>query len=222
VLSYEQHAGRGQQAAIWLSNPGENLLLSIIYYPRFLPTTSIFLLNKIASLAVASTVDRFLSTSLTVQNSTKPLVQIKWPNDILVNGQKIAGILIENQLSSNRVETSVIGIGLNVNQTYFPSTFARPAVSLNLLTGEKYALETVLVDLLEELEKWYLLAKTGSISKLDKDQLQKLYCYQEWSNFEDANGTFQGMIIGVDRDGKLAVQRENKLTYYDLKEIAFV
>jgi BirA family biotin operon repressor/biotin-[acetyl-CoA-carboxylase] ligase len=145
ILADEQYAGRGQTGNVWLSEPNKNLTFSLIYHTSFLLATEQFYLNMAVSLGIWSTVSNQLST-----------VKIKWPNDIYVNHQKIAGILIENTISGMYLKYSVIGIGLNVNQDTFPTDV--PATSLKCLTGQELDRQSVLNKLLNAVEGYFFTA----------------------------------------------------------------
>ena len=115
VLAKEQTSGRGQVNNTWESSYGDNLLMSIVLYPEFLHAGNQFLLSKFVSLAIVDFLSYYLEN-----------VTIKWPNDIYVGNKKIAGVLIENSLRGAFISSSVVGIGLNVNQTEFSSSIPNP------------------------------------------------------------------------------------------------
>ena len=115
-----QYAGKGQGDHQWHSRPGENLLMSLLLFPAFLSASDQFYLSRVASLALIDTLKTLKLAPL-----------IKWPNDILVNRRKLAGILIENGITGNKLSHSIIGIGMNLNQTEFPD-FPLKATSVAL------------------------------------------------------------------------------------------
>jgi len=119
-----QTHGKGQKGESWHSESGKNLLFSILLDLE-LPVDSRFDISKAAALGIARYLD-----SLSVGE-----VSIKWPNDILVEDQKIAGILIENSIVGQQIKKAIIGIGLNVNQEVFPE-FSRIATSIKLQNGK--------------------------------------------------------------------------------------
>lgn len=219
IQAQHQYAGRGQRGTTWLAAPGENLTFSLVLYPRGVTGGTLFLLHKAFSLAVADALSELLGP--------QHPVQIKWPNDILVDGRKVCGMLIENQLTATHVEVTVLGIGLNVNQRVFPADLAKRATSLGLVTGEHHPLGHVLDRLLSHIEGLYLPLRNvraldaGHTALLDHAYLQRLYRYQEWAPFQQGTERFQGMIVGVTRDGRLALQRSAGLRYYDFKEVVF-
>jgi len=209
VITDHQMAGRGQRGSNWQAAPGQNLTFSIVLRPAFLTAIEQFRLNIAVSLGVWAGLMPLLGKDL----------KIKWPNDLYYKNQKIGGILIENVLQSSRIETAIIGIGLNVNQ----SDFTNPhATSLRNITQQMYDLWEVLADLLLKIEENYLLLRSGHYNRLKMRYLQNLYRYQEIHLFGQNDTVFEGMIIGVGETGKLAVQIGNELQHFDLKEINYL
>ena len=138
IATREQTAGRGQRGNTWEAQPGANLTFSLLLRPAAIPAARQFELSMIVSLAIVDTVDAVL------EDAGCPLrAEIKWPNDIYVADRKICGILIENTLTGRSIDRSIVGIGLNVNQTVFLSDAPNPA-SLCGFTGRAYMLEPLL------------------------------------------------------------------------------
>ena len=154
-VATSQTAGRGQGSNTWYASPGKNLTLSVAAYPSFLAVDDLFALNQVAALAVTRT----LMALLPPPHGTR--VRAKYPNDVYVGQQKIAGILIQNGLRGRHVAWTVLGIGLNVNEAAFPGPLQRTATSPRLLTGRSYNLEEVLAQLLDHLRATYELARTN-------------------------------------------------------------
>src|ERR1043165_9944327 len=102
VMADHQTSGKGQAGAKWFSDPGQNLLMSLLLKPDFLSTKKIFLLSKMVSLAIKD-----------VLAGANIVAKVKWPNDIYVSGCKICGVLIENNLRGDRIQQCIAGIGLN-------------------------------------------------------------------------------------------------------------
>lgn len=213
ITAEYQEKGRGQKGNVWTAPPETNLLLSLIYFPRFLSLSNLFSLSKVVSLGVQAAIKDFLPEAN---------VQIKWPNDILINQRKVAGILIENQLEGSTLKASVIGIGLNVNQQNFPPELENVATSMRRFSDAMLNREDVLQRILEKVESSYLSLKNGKQAQIDRDYYDHLYGYQESIRLKDETGSFESMIVGVDMQGKLAVQRGQKLHYYDFKEVSFL
>lgn len=136
IATIEQSAGRGQGTHTWYTTPGKNLTFTIVFNPENLPASEALYLTRITTLSLLS----YLA-------ARGVRARIKWPNDIWVEDKKICGILIENILEGNLVHNSIIGIGLNINESGWPEDLPNP-VSLGELTGKSY-------DIREELEAFY-------------------------------------------------------------------
>jgi BirA family transcriptional regulator, biotin operon repressor / biotin---[acetyl-CoA-carboxylase] ligase len=213
LIADAQTHGRGQRGNTWEATPGQNLTFSLVLGPVFLALDQQFYLNVVVALAVADT----------AQQATGLLVEVKWPNDVYCQGQKIGGILIENTLTGRQIKTSIVGIGLNVNQSHF----AWPqAASLRTLTGQTHVLPELLERMLEHLEHHYAKLQAGQISSLRADYLDRLYARGQWRPFTDlrlGQGTpFVGQVVTVAEDGRLVVQyQEGESELFYFKEIAF-
>lgn len=213
VWAHHQSAGRGQKGNSWQVAPGQNLTFSLIYYPRFLENKEIFSLSKMVSIALYD----FL-----VEKLPDADIKIKWPNDLLVNKQKVAGILIENQFEGNRLKGTAIGIGLNVNQLVFPEEIQGRTTSMTLTSGHTFDLRTLLWDVLVKLEGGYLRLRGGQKRLLDRQYYDRLYGYQEMIPIEIDGIVGDWMIMGVESSGRLAATQGQKIRYFDFKEIRFV
>src|ERR1700749_523966 len=154
IYTFEQEKGRGQRGNSWESEPNKNVALSLVLYPGFLNADQQFLLIKITSLAVADLMAEMLETLGKPQQ-----INIKWPNDIYVNTRKIAGILIENTLRESTIHSSVVGIGININQLVFTS--AANAVSLAQIIDKEFELMPLIERLCEFMEARYLQLRAG-------------------------------------------------------------
>ena len=203
-----QTAGRGQRGNQWEGAPAENLMLSVVWQPTFLAADQQFLLSQ----AVALGVHDWAATLL----GPDPKLKLKWPNDLYYGDQKFGGVLIENSLSGTKIQHSIVGIGLNVNQ----QRFAVPtATSIGQLTGRAYAREPLAARLLECLERRYLQLRAGQVGKLRQAYLQALYRYQETHLFAVEGKQVSGQIVGVEVDGRLAVAIGNELRRFSFQEI---
>jgi len=146
---------------------------------------------------------------------------IKWPNDIYIGKGKVAGILIENCVRINKISSSIVGIGLNVNQQFFTSDAPNP-VSLSQITGEVYDLEESFYHLCLKIDARYHQLRSGEFGKIDGDYIDFLFQQGYWSNYSDENGDFEGKILGVDLFGRLKVEtRTGKIKKFNSKEIVF-
>lgn len=149
-----QTNGRGQYSRRWESTKGQNLLATLLLRPVFLAANKQFLISKCTALAVCD----FL---LTLDMSPR----IKWPNDIYVGPNKICGILIEHQLSGNDLTASIIGFGINVNQTKFQG--APNPTSIILETGSGQEVDSLLPRVLSPIQKWYQTLREGKYGIID-------------------------------------------------------
>jgi BirA family biotin operon repressor/biotin-[acetyl-CoA-carboxylase] ligase len=148
--------------------------------------------------------------------------KIKWPNDIYVGDDKIAGILIENSIMGDCMGSTVAGIGLNVNQTLFRSDAPNP-VSLALVTGTAHDLPLLTGKLLELIDRRYAMVSGGETGTLEKEYHDVLYRAGEWHLYRDAGGRFEGLIERVMPDGMLVVRRKDgKTSEYAFKEIDYI
>lgn len=213
IIADEQSMGRGQRENSWKSEKGKNLTFSLILHPTSLAADNQFYLTQLVSLAIAD----FLYSEL----NSEFQVKIKWPNDVLVGNKKIAGVLIENSLRGNGISSSIIGIGLNINQTHFEF---ENASSLCMLTGIKYDLQICLDKLCQFIEARYLQLLNKKTSILKSEYLKRLYRLNENYKYEIGNVIFDGKIIGVNKQGKLQVQLNNSsdVQEFGLKEIKFI
>jgi BirA family biotin operon repressor/biotin-[acetyl-CoA-carboxylase] ligase len=218
VFTSHQTKGRGQRGNSWEAAPHQNLTFSVYLKPTFLLASQQFHLN----IAIALGVIDFLN------NEIQKGFQIKWSNDIYFESYKLGGILIENELSSHRIENSIVGIGLNINQGKFNFENSHyQATSLSIITQQTYSLEELLSKLLNYLEKRYLQLRAGKYDILKQEYLQNLYWYQEEHEFEDLRNQsnperFIGQILGIDKDGKLIISKNDKLQYFDFKQVKFL
>jgi BirA family transcriptional regulator, biotin operon repressor / biotin---[acetyl-CoA-carboxylase] ligase len=208
VVTARQTAGRGQRGNSWESEAGKNLTFTVLVKPSFLPIDRQFYLNIFVALGIRD----YLTDSAGLK------VQIKWPNDIVYNQKKIAGVLIENQISGALISLTAIGIGLNINQQQFDSP---SAASVRTTTGRDTDLSQALDLLLQKLELRYLELKAGKYEHLLKDYLHNLFRLDELSTYSDHDGVFSGTIRGIDPSGRLLVERSGELRAYDLKAIQY-
>jgi len=210
IVADFQTAGRGQFHNVWWSPAGENLLFSLVWLRSKCSIENQFNL----SVAVAVALKRCLNTSFGLH------AQIKWPNDIYVNGQKLAGILIENSLQGKEIKASILGIGLNVNTEVFPAELAR-AISLRQLLGEEINREELFFSLLNTLHAVYIQVQTGQIQKLWEEYESVLFRKDELAAYEWAGRRVNGIIRGVQPSGLLQFECNNGIHSVNLKEIKY-
>lgn len=211
ILAVHQTQGRGQAGGSWQSEEGVNLLMSAILKPDFLPADKQFYLSMCIATAIADFVERFGVQAM-----------IKWPNDILIRKNKVAGILIENTLMKENLAYAIVGIGLNVNQTEFPADIPHPT-SLKLETGTDINLQTLLTGFFGKLNFHINRLYKGSFAAIRLDYLNRLWRLNTWAVYADYTGEFEGRIIDVTETGELVVMRRNGDTRnHWFKEITFI
>jgi len=211
IMAREQYAGRGQMGNAWTTDAGKNITISFILYPDFLEADKQFFLNMAVSLAVKDFCEFML----------KDEVKIKWPNDIYHLNKKLGGILIENSINGNKLATSVIGIGLNVNQTEFDKSLSNPT-SFAAVSKENYDLKDLFEQLCSFLEKYYLQLRQLHFNFLDKAYTESLFRYQQTHEFKKGEQVIRGEINGVTKDGKLIIDVNGKEQRFGFKEIEYV
>lgn len=211
VLAYEQSIGRGQLKNAWESEPGKNLTFSIILLPDFLDIRRQFMLSKVVTLGIYCALVKYVGN-----------LRIKWPNDIYAGNQKLGGILIENSIMYSSIKSSVIGIGINVNQTHFLSNAPNP-VSLKTLTNMHYDCELVLSEILSGIDFYYSLLRQGLEEPIDREFTSVLYNIHEQHWFRTGQEMFEGEIIGVNEIGQLLIQdRNGEIRDFHFKEVEFI
>ncbi|WP_375436423.1 biotin--[acetyl-CoA-carboxylase] ligase [uncultured Hymenobacter sp.] len=211
VITDKQTAGRGQRGNHWEAAPGENLTLSVIWRPTFLPAPDQFSLSQAVALAVHDWAGTLLGPD--------PVLRVKWPNDIFFGDKKLGGILIENTLSGTMIQHSIVGIGMNINQREFQ---VPTATSFAALTGRAYALATLASRLLEHLERRYLQLRAGRLAAIRSDYCQVLYRYQQPHLYEIDGRQITGEIVGVDEAGRLILAASGQVRFFDLKQIRYI
>lgn len=212
IVTNFQTNGRGQMGTVWSSQEAKNLTFSVFKDVSFLNINHHFYISMAVSLAVYEAV-----TSLGI---TK--IKVKWPNDILSDDKKIAGILIENVIKLNVISGSVIGIGLNVNQTDFMDLPA--ASSLLLLSGQVNNLDEVLNIILKQIDIHFNYLKEEQFKILKTRYESHLFRKNKPSTFKDAEGSiFSGYIVGISDFGQLMVKVENNIIRsFDFKEVVLL
>lgn len=209
IVANKQTKGRGQMGTTWVSEDGKNLTFSFLKKNQQILIRNQFILNVCVSLGVYNALEELKI----------PDLKVKWPNDILSGKNKICGILIENILSGAKIQASIIGIGLNVNQLSFNNL---PNVSsLKLILGTTFNLDETLLTIMKHLKIIFKSLSEGESDSLKKEYLKVLFRKDKPSTFKDtSNQMFTGIIRGISNEGKLLVEIEDKiLKEYDLKEI---
>ena len=231
-----QTKGKGQRGNSWVAEQNENLTFSLLLNPTFLSPKESFWITIAVSLGVRDALEEVLKNDFEEIADT---FQIKWTNDIFINhtfnneldNRKIGGILIENQIYSNQINQSIVGIGINVNQIFAKNDtendIINRAISLKELTDKEWNKEEILTEILFFVEKRYLQLRSGKQEKLKADYLSHLFRYQEWHYYRDKlkNQKFAGQILGINSEGKIALEiagQHGKISYFENKEIEFL
>ena len=212
VVADFQTVGRGQMGSTWFSSKGENLLFSLLIYPKDVLAKEQFIISRIASLAVKNTLDQFTDD-----------IRIKWPNDIYWKEKKIAGILIENDIEVRCIGNSVIGVGININEQSFPSGLLNP-VSLLQITGSVHDRDYILHIFQREFFLLYRDFQQGEVKAIEDEYMLDLYRVNGYYWYEDKNGRFMAEIDDVLPSGHLVlrIMDTNEERKYAFKEVAFV
>lgn len=212
VVANVQHQGRGQMGSNWNSEGGKNLTFSV--------------LKKFQQLALDKHFTISICTALAIYDSLMylkiPDLKVKWPNDIMSGNTKICGILVENRIEAQFIKASILGIGLNVNQTIFSNL--KNAGSLKSITGNAFDLEDLLQRIVDNLKHYFqVLSATGS-EQLRQDYELALYRLNSHTKFKLNDGNhLNGIIRGVSKQGKLQVENEEgELKEYGLKQLTLV
>ena len=212
VVAKNQLKGRGQMGASWQSEPGKNLTFSVLKKFDALQSIHQFNMNIGVSLAVHNVL-----SGLGI-----PDLRVKWPNDIMSGSSKICGILIENILKGRLIQSSVVGIGLNVNQTSFENL--DKVASLKSITGRFFDLDELLGKLIGELQLCLNDLEAKTVAQLLPSYEKLLFRKDKPSTFKDGEDqVFMGFIRHVSPSGKLVVELEDKiLKEFDLKEVSLL
>ena len=227
LYTFFQTAGRGQAGNSWESEQGKNLLFSTLIRPDNILAGNQFCLSMFVALTITNVINRLLmphGLSAT----------IKWPNDIYVGDKKLVGILIENSLAGSCVDTSIAGIGINVNQTVFLSDAPNP-VSLVQLTGETYDLHRLMQLVSEEFAQLkYLLSEPAKLKSLYMQNLYRRHGFHPYVEREVSvvptsivqqtdDCTFLAEIVDIDKSGCLCLLLSTGETkHYHFKQIRYV
>jgi BirA family biotin operon repressor/biotin-[acetyl-CoA-carboxylase] ligase len=201
-LAEEQTAGRGRAANTWQSPRSTGIYCSAILRPK-LPPSDVLVLSLAAGLAVQSAIQNV---------DSRVSADLKWPNDVLIDGKKACGILTEMNAEATRVRYIVVGIGINVNQASFPKELA--ATSLRLTTGSEWSRVEVTAALLKLLDREYrnLVENSGA----REDILKRFAKRSSWVRgkqvrIEENGSAFEGTTEGLDERGFLLVRTPSGL-----------
>lgn len=209
VLAHQQTNGKGQRGARWLSEPGSNLIMSVLIQNHRVPTSAVFHLNVAVAISLLKVLQRYHI----------PDLSIKWPNDILSGNQKLGGILIENLIKSDQSWEAVVGIGLNVHQKDFKEL--PKATSLYNISQQSFGIEQLAQEIVAECRENYVYVAQQEVATLWHFYHTHLFRKGVPSAFELPNGQrFMGKILEVTTEGQLVLEDEwETIRHFDLKEI---
>ncbi len=202
VVADKQNAGRGRRGRTWQSPAGKDIYFTILLRPRFLPDKAAGL-TLVMALSVAQAVERICGLQ----------AGIKWPNDVVMNGKKICGILTEMNVETDYIQHVVIGVGINVNLDEMPGEISRTATSILLESGKETARAELLQEVLARFEENYGIYER----KLDlRDMLGEynghLVNMGKQVKVLDPKGEFEGIARGIDASGELLVETQDGKT----------
>ncbi|MBO7261395.1 MAG: biotin--[acetyl-CoA-carboxylase] ligase [Alistipes sp.] len=212
IWSEYQTSGRGQRGHSWHSAEGENVTFSVVLKPTFLPVVEQFLLSEVVALALVDTMAEYGIEC-----------RIKWTNDLYAGDSKLAGVLIEHQLSTEGIVRTIVGIGLNINQREFPADLPNPT-SMALLRSASFDRREVLERYMANLEAWYGRLLEGNKSAIEERYRELMYHLDEQHIYALASGEkFRAIIRGVRPSGELRLEHEDgTIREYAFKEVEFV
>lgn len=213
IMARHQTRGRGQRGSTWLTTKDENLTFSVLLYPDNLAVEETFRLNMLICLGIQQALSQYQIEAT-----------VKWPNDIYVQDKKIGGILIENKLKGGLIRSSIIGIGLNVNQQSFPAAIAHKATSLRLAkqAATPFPIDEFCISILHGMMQYYQTHATHETAEILSEYNNRLYRKGIPAKFLVQGKEQIGRIVGANAQGKLAVDIEEQRLHFDLKEISFI
>ena len=210
VMADFQTAGRGQRGNSWESEAGKNLIFSILFHPLDVPANMPFVISEMISLCVKYMLDKYISD-----------VSVKWPNDIFYKDKKIAGILIENTIHQGKISKSIIGIGININQTEFCSDAPNPT-SMAQITGCSFDLITIMDEFRRIFTTQSERINNQHFDLIHKDYLNSVYRRDGFYKYRDTTGVFEATIHDIEPSGHLILKQMDGTSYrYAFKEVSY-
>ena len=201
ILAEKQSKGRGRKERVWYSAKEQNLTFSILLTSKKLLSKNLNLLNFAASLSVALSIEKLYQLKS----------ELKWPNDVLINGKKICGILLESTSQGTKIDRLVIGIGLNVNQTLFQGNFNAEPTSIKLETdGININREILLAELLNTFEE--VIEKIPiSPETILKDWKERCTLIGDKISITENDSVKYGIFEDIDSEGYLLLRVKDKI-----------
>jgi BirA family transcriptional regulator, biotin operon repressor / biotin---[acetyl-CoA-carboxylase] ligase len=200
VLAEKQINGKGRKDRVWYSAPDSNLTFSILL------TKDKFLVNHSSLINFAAS----LSVAVSIENLFQLKTELKWPNDVLIDGKKTSGILIESTSQGNKIERFVIGLGINVNQNSFQGTFNYPPTSIKNELGRNIDRERLLAEILNNFELLLEKIKTDSVEVINDWKSKCKMIGEKISIVENDKEKF-GIFYDIDDEGYLLLKTKDKI-----------
>jgi len=210
VVTFNQTLGKGQMGKVWLSEPNKNVCMSFIFKELEINVANNFKLNIIVSLLLVKV----------LKNLGLKELSVKWPNDILSDGKKLCGILIESNINKTDITQSIIGIGLNVNQSFFGDLINATSI-INSINNHS-DLDEISSKIISEFENFRNFLDNSDFNKLKDDYLELLHGYKVEKKFRISGNVFNGEIIDINSDGLLIVKIEEKKLQFKNQEIELI
>ena len=211
VITDYQTAGRGQKGNSWESERGKNLTFSILLHPNHIPPGKQFILSQLISIAIVGVLKKY-----------DRHFTIKWPNDIYWKEKKIAGMLIEVDLTGSSLSNAIIGIGTNINQRHFKSDAPNP-VSLTQITGKEHNLSELLEKILDSIVDEYNKYTPDNEEEIRQKYMALLFRNKGVYPYLYGEEIFNASIEGIEPNGQLILKKENgSIHTFAFKEISFV
>ncbi len=199
VVADCQNAGKGRRGRSWSSPSGTSIYMSFLLRPQ-IPPRCASMITLIAGMASCQA----------VREATGLKAQIKWPNDLVVRGKKICGILTEMSAEMEQIHYIVTGIGINVNQQEFPEEIRTKATSLKLETGRDLSRSEIIAGTMEWFEKYFeIFLETEDLSRLRKEYEGLLANMNQEVLVLDPKGEYKGICRGIQEDGELLVEQRD-------------
>lgn len=209
VRSGFQHRGKGMMGKVWESSKEENLLISMLYIPSKIRASVQFIISKALAIGILN----FIKAVLPNED-----VKIKWPNDILVNGKKISGSLIQCSVKGDLVQYAITGVGININQSSFTGNYS--ATSLFLVKGMKHDLQKLTTHFLEEINACFDMIELGKLDEINALYNNNLHGFNEFKSYSADGTTFEGKILEIAVDGRMFLEKKDGTrSYFEIKEI---
>jgi BirA family biotin operon repressor/biotin-[acetyl-CoA-carboxylase] ligase len=210
-FALEQTAGKGQRSKTWKSEPGQNIILSVVINPGKLKPHQTFFLSAAVAVACREFFVKYAGDD----------ASIKWPNDLYWSDRKAGGILIENLIRGSDWAYAIVGIGININQTQFPED-VKHGVSLKQITGRPFNCQTLAKELCSLIDKWFELLQTGKEEMILNKYREHLYKRGKQLKLKSNNRVFEAEILDVTEEGKLRVRAGEVEEEFGVGEIEFI